>query len=283
MWPRARELLGAAAAAPGPAFTLTEVNAMAQQQGAREIMICAHRGLTTRAPDNSLPAIAAAIDAGFPAVEIDVRDTSDGVLVLMHDPTVNRTSDGRGAVEHVTFQQIRQLHLLWEGRPIGPVPTLEEVMDLAAGRTLLYIDMKTDRVELVVGALRSRTAYDWTILLGSPEQLLRVHELEPRCRLHSIVNSRKELDELLRRVTPAMVEVSNLPDRAYVEYVHSKGLMLEIDTMGQPDRQAVQFKRFELWRRYLGCGADFMMSDYPEALRDFMESEMGFAVKRKLF
>jgi glycerophosphoryl diester phosphodiesterase len=246
-------------------------------------MICAHRGLTTRAPDNSLSAIAAALDAGFPAVEIDVRDTSDGVLVLMHDPTVDRTSDGRGAVGSFTFAQIRQLHLLWQGKGIGPVPSLEEVMNLAAGRTLLYIDMKTDRVELLVEALRSRSAYDWTILLGNPGQLLRVHELEPRCRLHTIVNSRKELDELLARITPVMVEVSSLPDPAYVEYVHSKGLVLEIDTMGRPDRQAVQSKRYELWRRYLSCGADFIMSDYPETLREFMTSQMGFKVKHKLF
>jgi glycerophosphoryl diester phosphodiesterase len=281
MWLRAREPTGAAAAALGMALALVGVDAMGQQTG--QIMICAHRGLTTRAPDNSLPAIDAAIDAGFPAVEIDVRDTSDGVLVLMHDPTVNRTSNGRGPVGRFSFQQIRQLRLLWEGKQNGPIPSLEEVMSLAAGRTLLYIDMKTDRVELVVDALRRQHAYDWTILLGSVEQLRRVHDLEPHCRLHTIVNSREELDALLARLTPVMVEVSRIPDPAYVEHVHSKGLLLEIDTMGRPDRQAVQSKRYELWRRYLSCGADFVMSDHPEALREFMESEMGFTVKRKLF
>jgi glycerophosphoryl diester phosphodiesterase len=256
---------------------------MGQKTGEREVMICAHRGLTSHGPDNSLPAIAAAIEAGFPAVEIDARHSSDGVLVLMHDPTVNRTSDGRGPVERFSFQQIGELRLRWKGQEIGPIPTLDEVMRLVAGRVLLYIDMKTDRVELVVDAIRKHNAYDWTILLGSAGQLIQVHELDPRCRLHTIVNSRKELDELLAHVTPVMIEVSRLPDPAYVQYVHGKGFMLELDTMGRPDRQAVRFKRYELWRSYLSCGADFVMSDYPEALREFMQAEMGMSMRRKLF
>jgi glycerophosphoryl diester phosphodiesterase len=256
---------------------------MAQQTAPREIMICAHRGLTSQGPDNSLQAIAAAVEAGLPAVEIDVRHCSDGVLVLMHDPTVNRTSDGRGRVERFSFQQIRKLRLLWEGKPIAPIPSLEEVMEAVAGRALLYIDMKTERVELVVDAVRRHEAYDWTILLGSTEQLLRVHELDPRCRLHTVVNSRRELDELLARLTPTMIEVSSLPDPAYVEYVHSKGLVMELDTMGRPDREAVRSRRYELWRRYLTCGVDFVMSDYPDALREFMHSELGYTLRRKLF
>jgi glycerophosphoryl diester phosphodiesterase len=256
---------------------------MGQQTGAREIMICAHRGLASQGPDNSLPAIAAAIEAGFPAVEIDVRHSSDGVLVLMHDPTVNRTSNGKGPVEGFSFQQIRELRLLWKGKGIGPIPSLDEVLRLAAGRTLLYLDLKTDRVELVVQAIQKHRAHDWTILLGSTEQLLRVHELDPRCHLHTIVNSRQELDELLTHLRPVMIEVSRLPDPAYVEHVHGQGLMLELDTLGRPDREAVRFKRYELWRRYLSCGADFVMSDYPEALREFMQSEMGLTMKRRLF
>jgi glycerophosphoryl diester phosphodiesterase len=93
----------------------------------------AHRGYSAIAPENTLPALAAAALAGATFVEFDVRTTADGVPVIIHDRTVDRTTDGRGAVWELTFDEVRAFDA---GSWFSPayaetrVPLLAEVLDL---------------------------------------------------------------------------------------------------------------------------------------------------------
>ena len=119
------------------------------------VLVCAHRGLTgistgqwSKTPENSLPAIARSISIGIDIVEIDVRETRDGAFVLMHDATVDRTTDGKGKVADMTLAEIKQLRLRLntvrdsKDRPISEerVPTLDEVMQLCKGKCMVNID-----------------------------------------------------------------------------------------------------------------------------------------------
>ncbi len=98
--------------------------------------IASHRGGGATAPENTLPAITAALDGGFGYVEVDVALTADGEAVLMHDATVDRTTDGHGRVASLTLAEVRALDA---GRWFGPefagtrVPTLAEFLDVLAG------------------------------------------------------------------------------------------------------------------------------------------------------
>lgn len=234
------------------------------------VMICAHRGFTRRAPENSLKAVQDAVEAGFKAVEIDVRHTRDEALVLMHDSTVDRTTGGHGRVDAASYDEIAQLTLLWRKEPFARIPRLEEVFESADGRILLYIDMKTEKIELILDLMRHYDAYAWTILLGEVAKITLAHRLDPKVNVHTVVNSKPELDSLLRTLKPAMIEVSRLPDPEYLAYAHTKGLRVELDTMGRPDYLATRLGIRRLWRRYLESGVDFIMSDYPQELRDFI-------------
>ena len=81
-------------------------------------------------------AIRKALDFGADAIEIDVQASSDGVPVLMHDLTVDRTTSGSGSVVSMTLEQLRALDAGGE-----PVPTLDEVLELTSGKALLVIDL----------------------------------------------------------------------------------------------------------------------------------------------
>lgn len=85
--------------------------------------IIGHRGLPGRLPENTVASLRAAAGAGADLVEVDVKTTRDGVVILMHDETVDRTTDGTGAVDHLTFREVRALRAGGE-----PVPTLEEAL-----------------------------------------------------------------------------------------------------------------------------------------------------------
>lgn len=108
--------------------------------------IVAHRGASIEAPENTLAAFRAALDAGAPAVELDVHLAADGVPVVVHDDTLDRTTSGAGPVAERTSAEIARLdagawfHPRFAGER---VPTLAQALDLLAGKCLVDIEVKT--------------------------------------------------------------------------------------------------------------------------------------------
>ena len=112
-------------------------------------IIIAHRGLDEAFPENSLIAFRAALERGM-AIEIDVRGTFDEELVVMHDDTVDRTTDGSGAVANMTLPELKQLDAgSWWGSEFAGerIPTLSETLDVVRDygtvETALILEMKT--------------------------------------------------------------------------------------------------------------------------------------------
>lgn len=106
------------------------------------VMVVAHRGDWRNAPENSLQAIQNCIDMGVDMIEIDIRKTIDGVLILMHDETIDRTTNGSGKVSEMTWDELKKLRLTngigsWTNHRI---PTLEEVLNLTRGKILINLD-----------------------------------------------------------------------------------------------------------------------------------------------
>ena len=96
-----------------------------------KMTVAAHRGDSANYPENTMAAFRAAIAAGVDMIETDVRLTCDGVPVLIHDRTVDRTTDGTGYVRDMTFSQLRTLNAGTVAMP-QPIPTLEELLELLA-------------------------------------------------------------------------------------------------------------------------------------------------------
>jgi glycerophosphoryl diester phosphodiesterase len=107
--------------------------------------IWAHRGARREAPENTLPAFEFALGLGVDGMEFDVQLTSDGVPVVIHDETVDRTTDGKGAVVGFAFEQLRELDASagFEGFADVRIPTLDEVLDLLVpSGMVLNIELK---------------------------------------------------------------------------------------------------------------------------------------------
>ena len=113
--------------------------------------LCAHRGLSEACPENTLPAFAAAIALGVHEVEFDVWSCRDDVLVICHDATVDRTSDGTGKVTELSWDEIRRLDAgiycgeAWRGIRM---PRLEEVLDATGGRVVLNVHVQCEGAAL---------------------------------------------------------------------------------------------------------------------------------------
>lgn len=117
--------------------------------------ILGHRGANRRAPQNTIPAFQAAIDHGADGVEFDVQMSSDGVLVICHNFTVDETSDGTGFVNEHTFEELRAMDFgSWFSDEFKgtTIPTLEETLDCVKDMEILNVEIKhpsKNKVEVV--------------------------------------------------------------------------------------------------------------------------------------
>jgi glycerophosphoryl diester phosphodiesterase len=155
-------------------------------------LIIAHRGYRARFPENTLAAFEGALEIGAPMIELDVTLTRDRQVVVIHDETVDRTTDGRGRVADLPLAELKTLDA---GAWFGPrfagerIPTLAEVLDLVGDSAAVNIEIKPeacesqqppDAVEAQVTALVQARRAMARVLISSfePEVLLRLSRLE---------------------------------------------------------------------------------------------------------
>lgn len=140
-------------------------------------LVISHAACAGHAPENTLAGISAALKLGADAIEVDVQATADGVPVLMHDLTVDRTASGTGTVASLTLDQIRALDAGGE-----PVPTLAEALDLTRGRSLLVAEIKAPGIESAVADAVREASAPGDVMVWSffPQALTAMRQVEPR-------------------------------------------------------------------------------------------------------
>jgi hypothetical protein len=151
--------------------------------------VIAHRGSSADRPENTLASFQRAIEAGATAVEVDVRTTSDGHLVILHDATLDRTTAGSGAVGDNSLAEVRQLDA---GSWFDPayagqrVPTLKEVLVLCRGKVDVLLDLKEQGEEYaraIAGEVKAHGDPERTVVgVRSIEQAQQFRRLLPRSR-----------------------------------------------------------------------------------------------------
>lgn len=154
--------------------------------------VIAHRGFSAVEAENTLPAFEAAIAAGAGGVEFDVRVTADGVPVVLHDPGVDRTTNGHGLVREITLAELKRLRIDTADGSRTEVPTLVEVLQLLSARAMVDVEIKNIpgepdydagaelAVEATIGALQE-TGFVGSVLVSSfnPASIARCRALAP--------------------------------------------------------------------------------------------------------
>lgn len=158
-----------------------------------EMLIVGHRGARFEAPENTLPGFRYAVELGLRSVEFDVRMTADEHLVIIHDDTVNRTTNGEGKVSDLALNEIQAL----DARSIFPdwpepcfVPTLTQVLDVVGEIPDLIVEIKSDtdeRLDQIVSmtiaeVLRRDIVARVTVTSFNPYALERVQQEAPQIR-----------------------------------------------------------------------------------------------------
>jgi glycerophosphoryl diester phosphodiesterase len=241
------------------------------------IVAVGHRGNVKDAPENTIAAFDRAIALGADLIEMDVRQTRDGHLVIMHDQSVARTTDGRGNVADLTLAEIKVLDAgSWlDARFKGErVPTFTEALEAIKGRALPDIDFKAGEPEKLVAAVREAGLIGKvTLYCGNWDVMKRVLALDAGFLLRptapmGLPGLRKTLDEL----DPPIVNMDwRFFSEELVREVHLAGKKAFVNTMGNEDNEASLV-------RAIDAGADYIQTDRMDLLAPLLRSR-GFEWK----
>ena len=162
----------------------------------KELIVVAHRGGAALGPENSLGCIAKGIEAGAKWIEVDVHLSADGEIVVCHDTSVDRTTDGSGYISETGYTQLRRLRLKdGDGNLTDEhLPTLDEVLDLIEGKAGLLLEIKHSRhsrpgiEQACVDCIRRHGASDRVVIQSFDDEVLEeVHRLAPEIRLEKLL------------------------------------------------------------------------------------------------
>jgi glycerophosphoryl diester phosphodiesterase len=133
------------------------------------VFVIAHRADWRNFPENSLEAIESAIKMGVDIVELDVHRTVDGALVICHDKTINRTTNGKGKIKELTLDSIRNCRLRAGHNAVTryKMPTLEEALDVCKGRVMINLDKAVNYYDQIMDMLVARNMANQVIMKSS--------------------------------------------------------------------------------------------------------------------
>ncbi len=235
--------------------------------GQHTIKVVAHRGAMKFAPENTIAAFEKAHQMGADIVEMDIRQTKDGVLIIMHDKTVDRTTNGTGKVSDLTLKEIKQLDAgSWFGEDYKgtEVPTLEEALIAIKGKLIPDIDFKSGDVKPLVellekhGFLEEAQVTTWSsnwdhlkgLLLVTDKLLIRP---SPKKVNHRIAALKEALN-------PPVVNLEgDETSKALIDEIHNSNMKAWVNCLKKYDNK-------KSMKKAIAAGADYIQADNLDIL-----------------
>lgn len=232
-------------------------------------LVVAHRGASGLAPENTLAAFRLAVELAAPVVECDVHLSADGYPVVIHDPTVDRTTDGKGAVESLTLAQLRALDAGgWFGTRFAGerLPTLPEVLAVCAGKARLFVELKVGGGAALVGAalaaIGRAPGAAVTIIAFGPEEVKLVAQRRPDLPLGFLCTAQRVALHGAARVVEAARDLGAgfvspnwvAARRSLVGAAHAAGMGVSVWTVDKPGRM----------RTLANTGVDALTTNRPD-------------------
>lgn len=246
-----------------------------------KLIITGHRGAAGLAPENTLASIQLALELGVDRIEIDVQQTKDNKIIVLHDRTLRRTSTGNGFVKKLTYDEILQFSAGFKFNKFynnEKVPTLEQVIDLIDGKVELLIETKYSYMYYpnierhLINIIKNKNAKDWCKIISFNDRaLFRINKLDSSIKLgklfvgkhaHLPLSFDKGINIRPLKKYAFVDEVIVKHDyatRAIIDKVHDFGKELHVWTV---NHEATIQKLIER-------GVDGIISDYPNLVMKY--------------
>ncbi|MGV3762284.1 glycerophosphodiester phosphodiesterase family protein [Parapedobacter sp.] len=246
------------------------------------VLVAAHRGAHVSVPENSLASIDRAVEAGAHIVELDVRQTKDGIFVLMHDKSIDRTTTGTGKIKEKTYEELSQIRLVHEGEPTAyRIPTLKEALLRAKDRILVDIDFKAEGMQARFDAYRQIADLGVTdhiiFFLYDYTEMAALHAYDPRIKIMPRAYNANQLDSIIKSDLTDIVHIddSYYDDGLFRDITGRSPIRIWANALGVPDKAEAAgedgyTKLFEQMP-YINV----VQTDFPEKMVEFVRRKAG--------
>jgi len=257
-------------------FTSISQNISYSLQEKSTLQISAHRGNASSAPENTLAAFKNAIKAGAHFIEVDVRTTKDGILMIMHDANLERTTNGKGAFK---LYDAKYLKTLSAGKGYSDsfenekIPTLEESCQLIyewnlthKAKTFFYIDAKDVEPKPLLSILRKYNLEANSVFYGSDDFLHRLKMEFEGAKLLPALKNPNEIIEKFNKLKPFAFDASWLSlTKEMVDEIHRLGVKVFTDLLGPLDTEINYMKARDM-------GLDLIQTDRILAVQKIVKN-----------
>ena len=276
-------------------------------QGLRELFrytgesmhfVSAHRGgPQQKFPENCIATFENTLQHTFAIMEIDPRYTKDGVIIVHHDATLDRTTTGKGPVAERTLQELKELRLKdAEGLVTGyRIPTLDDVLDWARGKTILVLDQKNVPVEVRVKKIEEHRAEAYTMLIVyNFKDARKCYELNRNIMMEVMIPNIEKFNEFDKTSIPwsnivAFVGHTQPEDKELLRMIHAKGACCMAGTSRNLDREFIINRASgampveQNYRALLERGVDVIEADLPIEVGKLLYGESAIPASKSQF
>lgn len=235
-------------------------------------LVIAHRGSSKEAPENTMAAFRLALEQGCDAIEIDIHLSADRRIIVCHDATIDRTTNGTGAIKEMTAAQLRQYDAgSWFGESFAGerLPLLDEMLDLVPASIGINIEIKSyqnpDVIGTVLELLESRNRLDSVFFsCFGHDCMVRLKQAAPKARVGLLYDT--DAAECLTYFKLQQVEGYSLHphhacvDGSYIESAKAQGLQIYPWTVDEPERL----------RELIRAGASGIITNRPQLMRELL-------------
>jgi glycerophosphoryl diester phosphodiesterase len=245
-------------------------------RGSIELLVIAHRGASGHAPENTLAAFRKAVALGATFIETDLQLSRDARFVAIHDATLNRTTNGQGAVHEMTLAEIRKLDAgSWFGSEFAGerVPTLEELLQFSKKHdVVLYLELKPagswGGEHALIGALRQSGEIPRAVVISfDPSVVASLRKIEPMVMTGLLFDGQIEnpVEKAVSIGARQLAVRGDLVTPALLTEARKNDLQVVCWTVNHPAHM----------RMLMAAGVDGIMSDYPDRLVATMKKAVG--------
>ena len=245
--------------------------------------VISHRGANKFAPQNTMPAFEKSLEIGVDGFETDVHCSSDGVVVVCHNYTVDETSDGMGNIADMTFERLKELDFgSWYSDKFKgtPIPSVDDFLSLCEGKGLSVINIEIkepkngekDIADKTIAAVKEHGLFD-SLLISSfdPEILIQCKKVDPKCKTALLYSPDKKItySKLLFNYVEYAKELQveylhphyTFVNERYVKKLHENGVGVNPWTVDSPEQA----------KKLLEYGVDGIITNCPDIINKVVD------------
>lgn len=230
-------------------------------------IVIAHRGSHLNKPENTIAAIEEAILLGADYVELDLRTTRDGQLVLLHNDHVDQVSDGKGLIKDFDIEAVKKLTLKGVDGSLHQIASFADALKTCKGRINIYLDFKAADVDLAYKEIEKAGMTDQVLVyINELQQYYSWKKVAPKMPLMSSLDKAIRTKEALLAALDKMPldVVDNIPAENLLPVIRSLGISVFLDVQKKNETP-------DDWMNAMKKAIQGMQTDHPEALIEYLK------------